>query len=245
MQRDGTGPGVPTASNALTIRLVREILGGKFSPGERLPTERDMAEEFEVSRHVVREALKRLEALGLVRIQQGSGAYACDVLLSGGMELFEYLMVNDHGEFEQRVLEDLFVFWNLFIPDVLRLAAINRTEEQLAALKEALKKREQSMNDLPALLQVHLHLMRLISQATHNLVYQLIFNNMGRVMTRLRAGVPLEQFGPIVDQENLVRMVESIENKDADLALLLAKRQTSRARTLVGEFLLRWHAVNR
>ena len=83
------GSGV-TASRTVARSLLRNVLDGGLQPGEKLPTERELAEQFKVSRHVVREALKRLEALGLLRIQQGSGIYAADIGLSGGLELFEY-----------------------------------------------------------------------------------------------------------------------------------------------------------
>lgn len=227
----------PTASRALAMVLVRDILAGKYGPGERLPTEREMAEESRVSRHVVREALKRLEALGLVRIQQGSGVYTSDVLLTGGMELFEYLLFNEQGAFERRVLDDLFTFWALFIPDVLRLAAFNRSEEQLQELRSALEERAAGLENPERLLDVHERIMRTISRATQNTVYQLIFNNMGRIMTRLRAAVPFDQFAPIIGQQDLVRIIEAIENRDAELAGLLVQRQTERARELVTQFI--------
>jgi GntR family transcriptional repressor for pyruvate dehydrogenase complex len=55
--------------------LVRE---GGYQAGDRLPSERQLAESLRVSRVVVREALKVLEALGMVAIRQGSGTYVVD-----------------------------------------------------------------------------------------------------------------------------------------------------------------------
>ena len=48
-----------------------EILRGQYRPGERLPSERDLAARFEVSRGGIREALKRLEQLGITKVQPG------------------------------------------------------------------------------------------------------------------------------------------------------------------------------
>jgi DNA-binding FadR family transcriptional regulator len=50
------------------------ILDGRYRAGEKLPPERELAEEFEVNRTSVREAIKVLEGLGLVRVRQGDGA---------------------------------------------------------------------------------------------------------------------------------------------------------------------------
>ena len=51
--------------------LKREILTGQYRPGERLPSERDLSERFHTSRGTVREAVKKLEQLGIVSIQPG------------------------------------------------------------------------------------------------------------------------------------------------------------------------------
>jgi GntR family transcriptional regulator len=56
--------------------LAARIEGGELHPGDRLPTERQLADQLGVSRMTVRQALARLEARGLVRRRQGSGTYA-------------------------------------------------------------------------------------------------------------------------------------------------------------------------
>src|SRR5476649_2464039 len=55
--------------------LRRDIHGGKYAPGDRLPPERDIAESFSVSRSVVREALIMLELEKVVDVRKGSGVY--------------------------------------------------------------------------------------------------------------------------------------------------------------------------
>jgi GntR family transcriptional repressor for pyruvate dehydrogenase complex len=65
-------------SARLAHALRDEILRGQYRPGERLPSERDLAARFGTSRGTVREALKRLEELGLAKIQPG-GARAAAV----------------------------------------------------------------------------------------------------------------------------------------------------------------------
>lgn len=54
------------------------IEAGRLSPGTKLPGERDMAERYRVSRNTVREALRELEAVGLVHRRHGSGTYVAD-----------------------------------------------------------------------------------------------------------------------------------------------------------------------
>lgn len=56
-------------------QLMSLIRGGHLAPGERLPSERDLAERFGVSRPTIREAMIALEITGLVEIRSGSGVY--------------------------------------------------------------------------------------------------------------------------------------------------------------------------
>ena len=55
----------------VTLILQDEILRGQYRPGERLPSERDVATRFETSRGTVREAFKRLDQLGIASVQPG------------------------------------------------------------------------------------------------------------------------------------------------------------------------------
>ncbi|MDS9469781.1 FadR/GntR family transcriptional regulator [Paracoccus sp. MBLB3053] len=56
-------------------RILRSIKSGAFAPDERLPTEHDLAAEFEVSRPIIREALQRLREQGLIYSRRGAGSF--------------------------------------------------------------------------------------------------------------------------------------------------------------------------
>jgi GntR family phosphonate transport system transcriptional regulator len=59
----------------IAAQLERQILGGQWKPGERLPTEHDLAGEFAVNRHTARRAVAALSERGLVRVEQGRGTF--------------------------------------------------------------------------------------------------------------------------------------------------------------------------
>lgn len=71
----------------LAAELRRRILSGEIAPGLRLPPERTLAEEWDANRHTVREALRLLEAQGLLETRQGSGATVLDFRAKGRLEL--------------------------------------------------------------------------------------------------------------------------------------------------------------
>ena len=75
----------PRLSEVVADRLGAAIRDGDFAPGERLPTEKELAERYEVSRMVVREAMSRLRSESLVETRQGLGAF---VTAEPGKDLF-------------------------------------------------------------------------------------------------------------------------------------------------------------
>lgn len=227
MQSPPKSKPLPTASRKLTTVLVRRILEGTYATGQRLPAERELHQEFHVSRHVVREALKRLEVMGLIRIQHGSGAYTEDVFLNGGIELFEYLLHNGADELDVAVLSDFFDFWEHFLPEVYRRAAESRREEDLAAWRGLLEARASSMHgeDLAGLFEAHLRAFQVLGRAANNTLYQLILNNVVRVLRRMPNRAVLEQSALAIPQHHMERLAEALEEGDGDLAALIGLRQ--------------------
>ena len=108
------------------------IRSGEIKPGERLPSERDLAASFEVSRPTIREAMIALEIAGLVEIRTGSGIYALPLKQSP-----EAITIDDvPGPFE--VLEARL----LIETEAVSLAAARITKEQIKTLEQALKTME-------------------------------------------------------------------------------------------------------
>lgn len=74
-------------ADAVYAALSEQILAGDPAAGEALPSERLLAEEFGVNRHAIREAMKRLQQAGLVRVSHGGATRALDWRTSGGLDL--------------------------------------------------------------------------------------------------------------------------------------------------------------
>lgn len=81
------------------------IVGGELKVGAPLPSERELAERYDVNRSSVREALLRLEAWGLVEIRQGGATRVRDFLVSAGMGLLPHLV--EVGQLDPTILGDL------------------------------------------------------------------------------------------------------------------------------------------
>jgi GntR family transcriptional repressor for pyruvate dehydrogenase complex len=76
----------PRVSQDVGVRIAEMILSGKFETGKKLPPERALAEQFSITRTSLREALRRLEHLGLLLVRPGDGIYVRDYREHATME---------------------------------------------------------------------------------------------------------------------------------------------------------------
>jgi len=82
-------------------KIIREsIVAGRFKVGDLLPPERVLAENFQVTRNTIREALRQLEQIRLVAIRQGSGVKVQDYLATAGVEFLVCLLGVEKGDGE-------------------------------------------------------------------------------------------------------------------------------------------------
>jgi GntR family transcriptional repressor for pyruvate dehydrogenase complex len=92
-------------SDTVFAQLRDAVLAGRYEPGQFLPPERELAQAFAVNRHAVREALKRLQQAGFVRILHGGGTEVLDVRRTAGLDLLGQL-ARSPGEQTDRLLRD-------------------------------------------------------------------------------------------------------------------------------------------
>ena len=134
-------------------RLVTAIALGEFVPGQRLPSERELASTLEVSRTTIREAIQRLAALGFVEVRRGrtGGAYVLEGMGPGATEMIRRTLLP-----EWHNLEDLFDFRQLIEPLIARAAADRRTPKDADAIRTALDGYVAAGDDREALSLIHI-----------------------------------------------------------------------------------------
>ena len=120
-----------TLTDQIAAVLHERVLSGDLVAGVRLPSEQQLAEAFEVSRSVVREAMARLKVSGLITTKQGIG-----VFVSEG----QHTPSLDAGQLDasKRVSYVFELRWTVE-PGIVSLAARRRTTEQLQKIETALK----------------------------------------------------------------------------------------------------------
>lgn len=134
-------PGTELSRIARPLRLSEEVSGdlqrriarGEIKPGDRLPTEKALGEAFGVSRAVVREAIARLKADGLIETRQGSGAFAVAVPKAINLRFWKG---TGPGLDE---LRDIFELRAMIEGAVAELAAQRRNDDDLRVMAEHLQ----------------------------------------------------------------------------------------------------------
>ena len=94
----------PKLSDVIEQQLEFLILEGTLRPGEKLPPERELAKQFDVSRPSLREAIQRLEAKGLLLRRQGGGTFVQNSLWQSFSDPLVELL-SDHPESQFDLLE--------------------------------------------------------------------------------------------------------------------------------------------
>jgi len=159
-------------------QLAGEIMTGRYTPGSSLPAERALAEVFGVNRHVVREGLKRLEQIGLLKISQGGGTQVLDFKRHAGLDLLAIMAEHARGG------KDVASVWMAVLEmraaigaDVARLCALRGSKalkQGLLDLAEQMPKAVTSQQ----LFRLEVQFWERAVEGAGNLAYQLAFNSL-------------------------------------------------------------------
>lgn len=171
----------------LTAQLVRQVAdrikSGEFPRGTKLPTEKEMIDEFGVSRTVVREAIANLRAGGMVSTQQGVGAF---VMQNTALPAFRI------AEQDLSVIEEVVKGLELRIAvesEAAALAAQRRSEDDIAAIESACNAMADAIRTGSDSIEADLNFHRAIARSSQNDHFLKIFNYLGEVLiprTRLQ-----------------------------------------------------------
>lgn len=124
---------IPSVTEKILDRMVELISLGTFQPGEKLPSEKDLAKQLQVSRPSLREALTILQARGLLEIKPRSGTYVRSATPAQFRDMIEHLL-----EFEPEKMWELLEVRKHMDSAAAELASMRRTEDDLAEFKNLL-----------------------------------------------------------------------------------------------------------
>jgi GntR family transcriptional regulator, transcriptional repressor for pyruvate dehydrogenase complex len=207
---------------ACVARLEELILSGELKIGERLPSERDFATRIGVSRPVLHEALVDLDTKGLVQIIPRRGTFVSDYRRSGSLSILSSLLVYRDGKLDPLFIQSLIDMRLVVETETARLAAINRTSEQMDEFHTMLDQERQLLsNDPQKLTDLDFFFHLSIAIASGNLVFPLLINSFKDVYTNLTGEFFRKYYGtPVIEivRQFHVQLVDAFVNQDAEKA---------------------------
>lgn len=167
--------------------LLNRIVSGEFPPGCTLPGELEMAARHEVSRMTVREAVKTLEAQGVVRVERGRGTYVNELRRWTSMEAL--LRVAVEGEDDAAAAVQLIELRRMLETGAAELAATRITSDELEGMRKKVLAMSQAheANDIGGFVEADLAFHDLILRASGNVFVAVLFRPLSDVLSARRA----------------------------------------------------------
>jgi len=163
-------------ADQVLAQLVNLIVSGQYLPGQKLPPERTLSDTMGVNRTSLREALRRLEAMGLITVRQGDGITVQDQSLNATLEFVKFL-VSAGLSLDRKFILSLEETRRLFAIQMIRLAADRMDQESRERLNAVIADfpKEMSQDLLSGEWDYRLFLE--IARATKNTVFVCYLNS--------------------------------------------------------------------
>jgi DNA-binding FadR family transcriptional regulator len=218
-------------SDRVFVQLLEAMLGGRYEAGEKLPGQRALAADLGVTMSSVREALKRLEQMGLVDVRHGSAMRVRDWREHGGLDVLTHLLFRG-GAVDPGVLAAILEARALMLREIAGLAAERRRAPQVERLHELATSFAAAEHPHDAA-RIDFAFFTEVAQAAHNLVFELILNAIREIYFAHLDAIPVTarpgELAPIY-----ARIARAIDRRDGNRARAAAYELASLQSEQVG-----------
>jgi GntR family transcriptional repressor for pyruvate dehydrogenase complex len=194
--------------------LIRQ---GKLKHGDRLPSERDLAERFKVSRSSVREAIRSLELQGLVVSRRGAGTFINTENLDSVVALVAAVLNTDGDN-----LADIFEMRHLLEPSLAALAAQRATPEEVQRMRQILKEQWRQIEARETGVDADTDFHFALASATHNAAVMKVVSAVEDILQKSRdqsLQVPGRPQRSLASHRQILDMIEARDVGGAQRAM--------------------------
>jgi GntR family transcriptional repressor for pyruvate dehydrogenase complex len=195
-------------------QIETRILSGDLKPGNRLPPERELSEQFGVSRTAIREAMKALTQKGLVEVQPGRGTFVTNGTSSVMRSSFGLVMKLGLAEGTR----DLVEVREILEPEIAALAARRANQEQIAILREAVSVMEKSLEDVETFVEADLDFHLALAEGAQNTLILMLIDTWVDLLRELRTRIARVNGGIERAQFHHKQILQAVENRDPQAA---------------------------
>lgn len=199
--------------NYAVRRIEAMIREGGFTPGDKLPPAREMCEDLDVSRTVLREALRVVESQGLISIQAGKGVYINELDLNGLDDRVDALVASGKVE-----IEDLIQARHFLEPGIAHIAAIRATDSSIQNLEECLKGMINNLEVGDAFMQADQNFHLLLARATNNPILYMMAKTLTECLTVFRKTIYEVEGAPAKAVQRHQDILNAVKGHDSRMA---------------------------
>ncbi|WP_022829436.1 FadR/GntR family transcriptional regulator [Sphingobacterium paucimobilis] len=196
--------------------LQYSIERGAFAINEKLPTEPELMQKFNVGRSTIREAIKYLAQSGFVKVQQGLGTFVISSNSNSALD----------DKIERADFADIFEVRQLIELKTVEKAASNRSSAQLDKMKKQLAKRQKyaqsgdTLNCIQADVDFHI----LVAESCGNAILDQLYKTMSVHVIKFFSNMYKDTSTFIESQDIHERLLKAIEDKDVTSATQIATK---------------------
>jgi GntR family transcriptional repressor for pyruvate dehydrogenase complex len=197
----------------VAARIRGLIASGELGPGQALPSERKLAEQFKVGRAVIREAIRQLEVSGLVESRHGGGNYVREITVEHLVAPIASVL-NGMAPLREELM-DARLF---FEPQIAREAAARATPEDLRRLQEAISRQEERVAGGASGAEEDAEFHELLASATHNTVVERVMEVIDGLLEDSQARLFRSVERSEISLEGNRRILEAVVRHDQEAA---------------------------
>ena len=131
----------PTITELFERQIQGMILSGQVEPGEKLPTEAELAENMHISKSAVHAGIKNLERMGFLRVSPRHGVYIADWAECGNVDTLISILKYRDGKLDKATTASLLQTRNVIEGLAVRLFVPKRTDDDIAVLRSIIRTR--------------------------------------------------------------------------------------------------------
>jgi GntR family transcriptional repressor for pyruvate dehydrogenase complex len=207
-------------------QIKQSIVEGRLKPGDQLPTERELAQQFGVSRTAVREAVKTLAEKGLVESHSGRGTFVIATKPQNARSSLDAFFKGSDPKDPSYLVE----LREIIEPQVTALAATRIEEQQLTMMRDAIAVMDRSMRQPDAYIEADLDFHLALAEAAGNPLILSLLDSIVGVLREQRLGIFGVRGGPERGQMHHKQILEAIERRDAVAAQLAMRAHLEQIR---------------
>jgi DNA-binding FadR family transcriptional regulator len=195
-------------------QIKERIISGELEEGDRLPTERELSDQFNVSRTAVREAVQALVQEGLVEVRPGRGTFVVDSTSEAVKQSLGLMMNIGRADRSADVVE----VRELLEPGIAALAATRATQEHIDVLRQAVARMDAAFDDIDAFILADDEFHLTLAAATENPLIPTLIDPIVELLHEQRKRISLVEGGPEQGQYHHKQILDAVANGEPEAA---------------------------